>query len=293
MGNEHKPAPTSAGLRVTVSVEPLFLTAAGPIHLIMPGKPMQEGRPEGEKFLVSPLDKLADWTVEDGRDAELEAYSFMCPRRKGNFEYAEAAEFEGEQGVLQVRPRLPVEGSPYLPMYSVLRHNSGVQIPGQPTKIGLMVNGNGGWGRVMIELEGADGQRWVSIGAEQAGEPTRWLADLLTPEQFASLKASGINDWNTDDPWGRSYINFDGWRYLDFPLPGNYPGEGYHWPYSSQWRHSGDGIVRYPLTFRRLIVTLPEKALRLKEYAPVPRQEVYLKDLMVTYQPPEQAFHAE
>ena len=156
-----------------------------------------------------------------------------------------------------------------------------------------MVNGNGGWGRIIFELEDASGQRWISIGAEQTGEPTRWLADLLSPEEFAALKTSGVNDWNTDDPWGRSYINFEGWRYLKFPLPGNYPGEGYHWPYSSQWRYSGDGVVKYPLTFKKLIITIPEKALYLKDYRAVPRQEIYLKDLTVTYRPPEEAFVAE
>jgi len=115
---------------------------------------------------------------------------------------------------------------------------------------------------------------------------------VLSAEEFARLEGSGLNDWNTDDPWGRSYINFEGWRYLKFPLPGNYPGEGYHWPYSSQWRYSDDGVVHYPLTFKKLIIALPEKALHIKDYAPAPRQEIYLKDLMVTYEPPEKAFVA-
>jgi len=84
-----------------------------------------------------------------------------------------------------------------------------------------------------------------------------------------------------------------GWRYLEFPLPGNYPGEGYHWPCSSQWRYSGDGVVKYPLTFKKLVVTLPEKVLQLTEYAPVSRPEIYLKDLMVSYEPPDVAFAAE
>jgi len=156
-----------------------------------------------------------------------------------------------------------------------------------------MVNGNGGWGRIIFELEDASGQRWISIGAEQKGEPTRWMADWFKPEEFAQLKSSNLCDWNTDDAWQRSYINFEGWRYLEFPLPGNYPGEGYHWPYSSQWRFSDDGVVKYPLKFKKLIITIPEKVLQLTEYKPVKRQEIYLKDLMVTYEAPETAFKAE
>lgn len=41
--------------------------------------------------------------------------------------------------------------------------------------------------------------------------------------------------------------------------------------------------MKYPLRFTRLIITLPEKVLRFRDYAPVSRQQVYLKDLMVTY----------
>ncbi|MGC8805848.1 MAG: hypothetical protein ACP5QD_07950, partial [Candidatus Ratteibacteria bacterium] len=67
----------------------------------------------------------------------------------------------------------------------------------------------------------------------------------------------------------------------------------YHWPYSSQWRYTGDGVVKYPLKFKKLIITVPEKVLYLTEYKPVQRQEIYIKDLMVTYEPPEMAFKAE
>lgn len=293
MGNETS-VRSSAGLaNVTISPEPVYLTTTKPLARLVAGPVSLEGRPQDKRFLVSPLGKLSDWVVETGRDQELEMYDFDCPRRKGEFEYREVASFEGEDNVLGVKPRLPVSGSPYLPMYSVLRHTTGVEIPGEPTEIGLMVNGNGGWGRVLFELEDASGQRWISIGAEQSGEPTRWMADWMSEEQFKSLKTMNLCDWNTNDPWGRSALNFEGWRYLRFPLPGNYPGEGYHWPYSSQWRFSGDGLVKYPLKLKKLILTLPEKVLHLTRYAPVPRQEIYLKDLMVTYDPPEKAFVAE
>jgi hypothetical protein len=165
-------------------------------------------------------------------------------------------------------------------------------LPGEPTEIGLMVNGNGGWGRILFELEDAGGQRWTSIGAPMTGEATRWMADWMSESELAAMKTMSVSDWNTNDPWQRSRINFEGWRYLRFPLPGNYPGEGYHWPYSSQWKHTGDGVVKYPLKFKKLIVELPEKVLRFTEYSPVPRLEIYVKDLTVTYDPPEKAFVA-
>ena len=84
-----------------------------------------------------------------------------------------------------------------------------------------------------------------------------------------------------------------GWRFVRFPLPGQYPGEGYHWPKNSQWRFSGDGVVRYPLKFKKLILTMPEKVLYLTEYIPPRTHEIRLRDLMVTYTPADAVFAGE
>lgn len=130
----------------------------------------------------------------------------------------------------------------------------------------LWVWGNGNGGRVIFELEDAKGERWISIGAEQGGEPNPWMADFMPPAVFEALRArgkAGISDWNSDDAWGRSVFNHDGWRYVRFPLPGHYGRNRdiYHWPSNSQWRFTGEGRVDYPLRFTRLVITLPEKIL--------------------------------
>ncbi len=293
MGNEQPLHVEGSQAGFAVSGEPCYLLTRVPVAELSALQPPAPDKPRGKRFLISSLSSMREWTVERGADRELEVYDFACPRRTGEFGYREVAQWEGQERVLEVRPRLPMPGPEYLPMYSVLRHVAGVTIPGEPTEIGLLVNGNGGWGRLIFELEDASGQRWISLGCEQRGAPTRWMADWMPAEQFQRLKTMNLNDWNTADPWGRSFINFEGWRHVRFPLPGNYPGEGYHWPYSSQWRYSGDGVVKYPLRFTRLIITLPERVLHFREYQPVPRQEIYLKDLVVTYEPPEAAFRAE
>jgi hypothetical protein len=297
MGNETPVEFIDGQSQVELSASPIFLTTPQPLTSVMPGPAKLDGRPAAKgkekNFLVSSLGPLSEWQVDAGRSTELEFYNFECPRRKGDFEFQEVAAYDGESHVLQVTPRLPVDGSPYLPMYSQLVHRQGVELPGQPTEIGLMVCGNGGWGRVIFELEDAAGERWISLGAPATGEPTRWMEDWMGPEELQTMKSLSVSDWNTNDPWQRSRINFEGWRFVRFPLPGNYPGEGYHWPYSSQWRHTADGVVQYPLKFRRLILELPEKVLYLTELVPPPRPEIYLKDLLVTYRPPEEAFVAE
>ena len=116
----------------------------------------------------------------------------------------------------------------------------------------------------------------------------------MAPDEFEKMKnaagqSAGVSDWNSNDAWGRSVINFAGWHYMKFPLPGNYPGEGYHWPYTSQWRcvkadgTRGDYIVHYPLKLTKLVVTAREKVLYGTDVVPVRRPEIYLKDVGVSY----------
>lgn len=295
MGNPIDVSAENGKATVRISSAPLFLETSGPLKTITPGATQLEQHPGGKSVVISPLGKLADWSEEEGNDPELESYNFLCHRRKGDFSYREVASFAGQDQVLEVKPKLPVKGTVYAPMYSALKANTAIEIPGEPTEIGLMVHGNGGWGRIIFEVEDASGQRWISIGAERDGAPPNQLEELTNAKSAnVQLGVEGkINDWNSDDAWGRSYINFEGWRYLRFPLPGNYPGEKYHWPFNSQWRWDKDGIVHYPITFKRLIVTLPEKVLRFKAFAPIKEQEIYLKDLTVTYDAPETAFVAE
>ncbi|MDA0838756.1 MAG: hypothetical protein O2857_13335 [Planctomycetota bacterium] len=283
---------------IEVGIDPLYVITSKPMRSLAVGRIIHSPMPEGEQFLISKLDKIEDWAIEQERSLELEVFNFMCPRRRGNFQYRNVASMEGRENVIQVRPTLPVEGSVHLPMYSTVRVRQPVEIPGKPTEIGLWVYGNGGWGRVIFELEDASGQRWISIGAEMGGEPNPWMADWMPKEEFEKLRTlggAGISDWNSNDAWGRGYINHEGWRYLTFPLPGQYGNktEDYHWPRNSQWRFSGDGMVKYPLKFKSLSLAIPEKVLYLTQYEAVPRQEIYLQSLTATYAPINESFARE
>jgi hypothetical protein len=163
----------------------------------------------------------------------------------------------------------------------VLAHESGIELPGRPDEIRLWINGNSGWGRVIFELTDASGQRWISLGAAAEGE-NRWLLDWLPPEMIRQVGTAQVNDWNTNDPYGVSRINFDGWRDVAFPLPGNYPYEHHPWPDNCNWKWDGDGVVKYPLTLRKLVIEIPEKALHVKTFAPVPRPWIEIKQLRVS-----------
>jgi hypothetical protein len=140
-----------------------------------------------------------------------------------------------------------------------------------------------GAGRLLVAAEALKELRQGEVAGQVRityGQPELDLEELgFGFTGVGRVQRPGVSDWNTDDAWGLSRINFDGWRYVGIPLPGNYPGEHYPWPANSQWRWDGDGVVHYPLTLRKLIVVLPEKVLHLRAWAPPPRREIYLGEL--------------
>jgi hypothetical protein len=285
---------------LTVLPDPVFIQSQKPLQLqtLVAMEPAPLHR---EYSVLSKLDDANQWQLHNGEDDELEAYNFMQPRRDGRFAIQNVDEFGGVQNPLEVKPLQTDFKDWWLPRYTQLIAEKPLEVQGRPTHIGLSVNGNGGWGRLIFELEDAAGQRWISLGTEAKGEPNPWLADWMSKAEFEKLKSegggsAGVSDWNSNDVWGRSVINFAGWNTIQFPLPGNYPGEGYHWPYTSQWRcvksdgTRGDYVVHYPLKLRKLIVTARSKVLYGTEVLPVRRPEIYLKNLSVFYGDPDKDF---
>ena len=268
-------------IRLDASPEPayLILPKGGRVASVVLGLSKYEDQPVGRISKIDSLVSLEKWKVVPERSPELEMYNPLTPRRKGNFEFSIVSKIDGEGPALRISPKPVKEGKSVMPMYAELAFQKRMELPGKPAEIGLWVNGNSSWSRVIFSLRDASGQRWVSIGAAAKGA-SEWMGDWLTPDLLKNYKPGKIADFNTDDPFGLSRINFDGWRYLGFPLPGQYPGEGYHWPANSQWFSDGDGIVHYPLLLEKLIVEIPEKTLHLTRYAAVARPEIYLRNLV-------------
>lgn len=283
-------------LKLELTPSPVYLRGAGTLAAVAPsGVPKYTDQPEGWTTRIASLAEVSEWEVETQRDPILEFYSMMTPRRKGDFEFANAAEFEGGKNVMRVTPGPITTGKDTMPMYAALRHKKGVALPGAwakgpgggdaPTQIGLWVNGNSGWGRVIFELEDSSGQKWTSIGAPSTDPMPHWFDRVVPADLLPRYTPRSMSDWNTEDVKGLSRINFDGWRYVGFPLPGHYPADtidrAAKWPANSQWRWDKDGVVRYPLKLTRVIVELPEKVLHVKDFAPVARKDIYLKDIVV------------
>src|SRR5581483_12429444 len=94
---------------------------------------------------------------------------------------------------------LPVETGdrPLANRYGALVPIRPIVIPGKPKALGVWVKGNASWGRIAYQLRDAKGETWTSTGSK--------------------------DEWNCDDTHGWSSINFEGWRYVRFPLPGSRP----------------------------------------------------------------------
>ncbi len=268
---------------VITSDSPVFLIGPGEVTAVTPGTPVYTDGPGANPSIIAPLANMNGWSVVKERSPELEAYNPMTPRKKGNFSFTGVEDFEGRQGAIRVAAGAPGEGPDTLPAYGELQHADGIPVPGQPKSIGVWVNGNSGWGRVIFELTDASGQRWTSIGSSASGEINPWMLDWMPKEMVAEKSLTKAADWNTDDSKGNSRINFDGWRYVSFGLPGQYPGQDkQRLPDNSYWKSDKDGIVHYPLTLRKIIVELPEKVLHVKSWEPPARPDIYLKDVTVS-----------
>ncbi|MCX6934926.1 MAG: hypothetical protein NTZ01_01815, partial [Verrucomicrobia bacterium] len=268
-------------IRLDASPEPayLILPEGGRVASVVLSPSKYEDQPVGRISKIDSLASLEKWKVVPERSPELEMYNPLTPRRKGNFEFSIVSKIDGEGPALRVLPKTVEEGKSVMPMYAELAFQKRMELPGKPAEIGLWVNGNSSWARIIFSIRDASGQRWVSLGAAAKGA-SEWMGDWLTPDLLKNYKPGKIADFNTDDPFGLSRINFDGWRYLGFPLPGQYPGEGYHWPANSQWFSDGDGIVHYPLELEKLIVEIPEKTLYLTRYTPAKRADFFLRNLI-------------
>ncbi len=272
-------ASNKAGLTLTGT--PAYLVVDGDVASATPGSPTYTEAPRGEVTVISPLTSLQGWQVSDRRNTALEVYSPMEPRRKGSFKFEVVREFEGKSNVIRVTPGPLKTGKATMPMYAELMPVNPIELPGQPTELGLWVNGNSSWGRIIFSFVDAKGQNWTSIGAP-GRSGNRWLADWLPPEMLENYNPDQNADWNTDDSFGISRINFDGWRYVGIPLPGQYPGGEYHWPAHSQWRFDQDGIVAYPIKLTSVVIQLPEKTLHVQDFLPARRPDIYLSNLAVS-----------
>jgi hypothetical protein len=262
-GNRSRLRRRRGAVTFEVSPSPAFLEGVKACREVRLGPPEYGEPPDAKRRRLASLDSLDGWRLVSTADPVLDNGNFDYPRQKGTFEVS-VVEDEARGRCLQFALKSSGGRPPYVPAYQSLAPKKPVELPGKPTAIGLHVRGNSGWGRVHFDLRDAKGERWLSIG---------------------------MPAWNTNDNESLSYLIFDGWRWMQIPLPGHYP-SGYHWPRQCNWRNgtpdkTGDGVVDYPLQLVGIVVEQRERIVYVNEMVDASRQPVRLRDVAVLYGDPE------
>jgi len=258
MGNK-VPSPVRDGaITVSLSAAPIWLTSSKPVEGISLASPHYTETPAA---ITRPLASFTpDQWVYDGAEDKAYAYNHFAIRRIADSNLK--AEFgQGEEGHADaVAIVLPVEPGdrPLATRHGQLKLKKPVTIPGKASALGVWIKGNSSWGRVVYECKDAKGEIWTSVGTK--------------------------DDWNCDDTHAWSYVSFEGWRYVRFPLPGNH-----QWDCSRDlditwWgSRNGDGIVDLPLALEKIIVEAHNEVPVLGEMKLVAERSYKLSGLVAEY----------
>ena len=254
-GNTRQLQTVKGKATIPVSASPGYLATNVPLTALE-GGPTTFGTPAGKRTVADTM-TARQWQVVAEPDKMLETVHFDFPRRQGKVDVAVASDAEKGKALcltLQPQPEIPWPVARYV----ILRAQDSKPLPGRPTSVGLWVKGNSSWGRVFWEFEDAKGEKYLSIGAPCGG----W----------------SVGDWRSE-----TFLSFDGWNYLQEPLPFKYA-SGFYGPPQSEWTATGgDGIVDYPIRCTRVIVELRDKVVHLTDPIEVPNKSVRLRDLSVGY----------
>lgn len=139
-------------------------------------------------------------------------------------------------------------GNQLEPVYGWLERVKPLVLPiKKPAKIGLWVKGRADWGFVSFQLVDAKGELW-----------------------------SG-----GDGSYGHGLIRYEGWRWLEFDLPGDYrrpTRQQGHCMWSSE---GGDGVVDFPLALKRINLEMRDAVVYVTDLTPLKETGICIKDLMV------------
>jgi len=258
MGNATPCKVVNGAITVKITPSPAWLTGVEGIDGFTSTAPRYSDAPA---HVTRPLAQMtADRWSFDASEDTLYATNHFAIRRIPDTNLK--AEFgQGEKGHTDAMAvTLPVEkgDKPMATRYAQLKLKQPVVIPGKAKALGMWIKGNSGWGRVVYQCRDAKGEIWTSVGTR--------------------------DDWNCDDTHAWSYVSFEGWRYVRFPLPGNQPYDGARDLEMTWWgSRDGDGIVDLPLTLEKIIVEARNEVPYLGEMKQIPERSYKLSGLVAEY----------
>jgi len=256
-GNEQRPAEPwiTLALGVELTPTPVWVTTDQPITKIDLWRPQHAEQPAGHSLVLDKFDK--PWNYDPAPYDRYAKNHWDLPRFPGPMKSEGVASEQRKSNVWQITLADPDKERPLAAWYGVFTPPKPLAIPGKARALGVWANGHSNWGRIIYEIEDAKGEVWQSIGTK--------------------------NEWNCDDIHSWSYFNFDGWRWLEFPLPNNLPGDNYREKDTVWWNHSAEGIVDLPVKLTRIILEMRTHNIYVNDLVPVADRSVQLDNLTAIY----------
>ncbi len=282
VGNAFPLEPDAQGwVRVVLTPTPLWIVSDDTLLEVALGKtdhtfvrtehPMMEAAMGGRRVEYRPENQVAPgkhhrlldtlqtpWTYTPGPYAPHAEAHWGAPRFDGPMRSEIVACPKRNAPVWQITLDEPDVERPLAAWYGVFEPEEPIAIPGKARALGVWADGRSNWGRIVYEVEDAEGEIWRSTGTK--------------------------DDWNCDDIHTWSYFNYDGWRYLEFPLPSHLPYDNFREPDTTWWgSEGGDGVVQLPLKLRRIIIEHRTHNIYAHEKVEVEDRSVRLHRLKAIY----------
>jgi hypothetical protein len=260
-GNEF-PLPLKDGV-ATVALSPAaewVVALGGGVREARAGKPTYSDAPGEHRVLLENFE-TGEWRQDGEPHKAFEANHWDVVRKRVPMNVRRVADPERGSTTLEVVLENPDETRPLTGFYAGLVPEAPIPIPGKAKAIGVYGKGISAWSRIVFEVEDAGGERWMSCGLKDA--------------------------WNSDDIHSRTYLNHDGWRYMEIPLPANAPGDNYRESSTVGWGYDRDGIVDLPLKLVRAFVAMRSKMIYIDELLPVDGTALRLDEIQAVYESPE------
>ena len=250
--------------RATVTLTPTVrwvVARRGAVKTALAGAPTYTDAPGPHRLVLEDFEKTL-WTADPKPHHRYASNNWDVVREPRPMKSERVSSSERNSTAWRVTLTERPKNQPCAGFFGVFTPPTPILIPGQARALGIHARGASQWHRIVYELKDAKGEIWLSCGEKNA--------------------------WNSDDIHSRSYLNHDGWRYLEFPLPVTSPGDNFREPGCYSWAGSDDGIVDLPLTLTRVIIELRSDIIYANALLPVDDLSVELDDLTAVYNSPEE-----
>jgi hypothetical protein len=245
--------------KVELSPTPVWIQGGtNKIASVTLGKPVHEAKPGPHTKLLDTMEK--PWNYDPADYDKYAKNHWGCARYPGPMETKVVQSDQRKTDVWHIDLGQPDVKRELAAWYGVFTPPKPVDIPGQADALGIWANGNSNWGRIIYEIEDADGEVWQSIGKK--------------------------DDWNCDDTHC--------WSYLEFPLPHHEPGDNYRGKDVVWWNFDKEGVVDLPVKLKKIIVELRTHNIYVDQLQEVPegQRHVEFSNLLAVYGSPEKTTDA-